>query len=137
MLLSLKLCNDMYVFLIKSRSDAGCFRSKFKIIRDSIVICAHLNKKYICAYRPTVVFCHFRISIITDNTNCLLVLKKIVPGGISWLLSQTENHFWPEERKELDHSGLKVPHRCEQRWQIMAISCQGSPASLPDASAGY
>jgi hypothetical protein len=59
------------VFQVKIMSDTSGCRSKFKIICNSSVICAHFNTIYIWAY--AMVMCNFWASTAKDNENWLLV----------------------------------------------------------------
>jgi hypothetical protein len=65
----------MNVLQVKTVSDTSCFRSKFKTIYNSIVICAHFNKIYIWAFSEQV---------LLKITKTGFYFKKTVPGGVSW-----------------------------------------------------
>jgi hypothetical protein len=88
MLSTLKPYSKTWVFQVKIIPDTGCCRSKFKILLSSIVICVHFNKVYIWPYAMNI--CHYWISIVKDNENCLLLFIFERSGMFSWHLGTTE-----------------------------------------------
>jgi hypothetical protein len=59
MQLALKSYRKMWVFQIKIVPDTTCCRSKFKILRKSVVICAHFNNICISIYHNNLPFLNY------------------------------------------------------------------------------
>lgn len=93
------------MFQVKIVSVRSRDRSKFKIIRNAVVVYAHANKICIWTYRPTVVIFRLWIRVIKDNEHWLLVLKNSVRSFFLVRGSKGKSIFYTK-KKHLDHPEL-------------------------------
>lgn len=101
-LLTLQRCRKMQVFYVQAVPDTSCYRRKFKICNNE-VICIHFNKIYIRVYNTVV--CHFWISIVKGNENCLFVLKGSEMRACLALGSNRKATVGPKEER-FDHCSI-------------------------------
>jgi hypothetical protein len=66
----------------KVGSDTGYCRGKFKIIRNSTVICAHFIKIYISTYRPTLLYFLFIYLLFVIHLTTLF--QKLRIYSVEW-----------------------------------------------------
>jgi hypothetical protein len=87
----------MQVFQVTIVSNTCSCKREFKIVCNSIVICAHFNKIYIWTY--TIAICLFWISIFRHNEHWLLVFKTSARRDFLALGSNRKTLLGPREEK--------------------------------------